>query len=50
MTVPRFSASSAAATGWTIARGEKRRAIQQRRPRPKASELLDERAIVEEWI
>jgi hypothetical protein len=30
----------------TMARGENRRAIQQRRPRPKAIELLDERAIV----
>lgn len=29
-----------------MARGEKRRAIQARRPRPRANELLDERAIV----
>jgi hypothetical protein len=45
MTVPTLSESSAA-TGWTIARGEKRRAIQKKSPRPKAIELLDERAIV----
>lgn len=32
-----------------MASGEKRRAIQQRRPRPKASELLDERAMVNVW-
>ena len=29
-----------------MARGEKRRAIQKKRPRPKAIELLDERAMV----
>jgi hypothetical protein len=45
MTVPRLSASSAMA-GWTMARGEKSRAIQQKRPRPRAKELRDERAIV----
>jgi hypothetical protein len=29
-----------------MARGEKRRAIQAKRPRPRARELRDERAIV----
>lgn len=48
MTVP-ISSESWAAAGWTIASGEKRRAIQARRPRPRARELRDERAIVDDY-